>query len=72
MQLMIEENDISQQVPGFDGGLWCWRIELSLDGRSRELFYRRSIAAVHHCTGEHLANFIHACYSRQPELAAES
>lgn len=51
MQLMIEENDIiSQQVPGFDGGCGCWRIRGLKSRRQKPwLFYRRSIAARLHC-----------------------
>ncbi len=74
MQLMIEENDIiSQQVPGLMSGCGCWRIRGLKSRRQKPgLFYRRSIAAedcIAH--GRHLAGFIHACYSRQPELAAK-
>ena len=75
MQLMIEENDIiSQQVPGFDEWLWVLAYPgiKSLDGRSQGYFTRRSIAArIALRTGDNLAGFIHACYSRQPELAAK-
>ena len=74
MQLMIEENDIiSQQVPGFDEWLWVLAYPgLSLDGRSPGYFTGAvSPARIALRTGRHLAGFIHACYSRQPELASK-
>ena len=74
MQLMIEENDIiSQQVPGFDEWLWVLAypgIKVST-AEARAIIpaqYRRQDCIAH---GRHLAGFIHACYSRQPELAAK-
>ena len=74
MQLMIEENDIiSQQVPGFDEWLWVLAypgIKVST-AEARAILpaqYRRQDCIAH---GRHLAGFIHACYSRQPELAAK-
>ncbi|XNM58252.1 homoserine kinase [Escherichia coli] len=72
-QLMIEENDIISQQLGLMSGCGCWRYPGSKSRRQkRGLFYRRSIAArIALRTGPHLAGFIHACYSRQPELAAK-
>ena len=71
---MIEENDIiSQQVPGFDEWLWVLAypgIKVST-AEARAILpaqYRRQDCIAH---GRHLAGFIHACYSRQPELAAK-
>ncbi len=73
MQLMIEENGIiSQQVPGFDEWLWVLAypgIKVST-AEARAILpaqYRRQDCIAH---GRHLAGFIHACYSRQPQLAA--
>lgn len=73
MQLMIEENDIiSQQVPWFDEWLWVLAYPgIKVSTAEAGLFYRRSIAADCIAHGRHLAGFIHACYSRQPELAAK-
>ncbi|WP_248637949.1 homoserine kinase, partial [Citrobacter koseri] len=74
MQLMIEENGIiSQQVPGFDEWLWVLAypgINVST-AEARAILpaqYRRQDCIAH---GRHLAGFIHACYSRQPQLAAK-
>ncbi|HHS3915777.1 homoserine kinase [Escherichia coli] len=74
MQLMIEENDIiSQQVPGFDEWLWV----LAYPGIKVSTAEARAILPAQYCRqdciahGRHLAGFIHACYSRQPELAAK-
>ena len=74
MQLMIEENDIiSQQVPCFDDWLWVLAypgIKVST-AEARAILpaqYRRQDCIAH---GRHLAGFIHACYSRQPQLAAK-
>ncbi|MCR4458817.1 MULTISPECIES: homoserine kinase [Pseudescherichia] len=74
MQLMIEENGIiSQQVPGFDEWLWVLAypgIKVST-AEARAILpaqYRRQDCIAH---GRHLAGFIHACYSRQPQLAAK-
>ncbi|WP_249357016.1 homoserine kinase, partial [Citrobacter sp. wls827] len=74
MQLMIEENGIiSQQVPGFDEWLWVLAypgIKVST-AEARAILpaqYRRQDCIAH---GRHLAGFIHACYSRQPGLAAK-
>lgn len=73
MQLMIEENDIiSQQVRGLMSGCGCWRIRGLKSRRQKPAIlpaqYRRRDCIAH---GRHLAGFIHACYSRQPELAAK-
>lgn len=74
MQLMIEENGIiSQQVPGFDEWLWVLAypgIKVST-AEARAILpaqYRRQDCIAH---GRHLAGFIHACYTRQPQLAAK-
>ncbi|UDJ81706.1 homoserine kinase [Kosakonia oryzae] len=74
MQLMIEESDIiSQQVPGFDEWLWVLAypgIKVST-AEARAILpaqYRRQDCIAH---GRHLAGFIHACYTRQPALAAK-
>lgn len=74
MQLMIEENGIiSQQVPGFDEWLWVLAypgIKVST-AEARAILpaqYRRRDCIAH---GRHLAGFIHACYTRQPQLAAK-
>lgn len=74
MQLMIEENDIiSQQVPCFDDWLWVLAypgITVST-AEARAILpaqYRRQDCISH---GRHLAGFIHACYTRQPALAAK-
>lgn len=64
---------ISQQVPGFDEWLWVLAypgIKVST-AEARAILpaqYRRQDCIAH---GRHLAGFIHACYSRQPELAAK-
>ncbi len=75
MQLMIEENGIiSQQVPGFDEWLWVLAypgIKVST-AEARAILpaqYRRQDCIAH---GRHLAGFIHACYTRQPQLAART
>lgn len=74
MQLMIEENEIiSQSVPCFDDWLWVLAypgIKVST-AEARAILpaqYRRQDCISH---GRHLAGFIHACYSRQPQLAAK-
>ena len=74
MQLMIEEGGIiSQQVPCFDEWLWVLAypgIKVST-AEARAILpaqYRRQECIAH---GRHLAGFIHACYSRQPALAAK-
>lgn len=74
MQLMIEENDIiSQSVPCFDSWLWVLAypgIKVST-AEARAILpaqYRRQDCISH---GRHLAGFIHACYTRQPALAAK-
>lgn len=74
VQLMLEElGIISQEVPCFDD--WCWvmaypGIKVST-AEAREILpsqYRRQDIIAH---GRHLAGFIHACHSGQPELAAK-
>ena len=74
MQLMIEENGIiSQSVPGFDEWLWVLAypgIKVST-AEARAILpalYRRQDCISH---GRHLAGFIHACHTRQPQLAAK-
>lgn len=74
MQLMIEENEIiSQSVPCFDDWLWVLAypgIKVST-AEARAILpaqYRRQDCISH---GRHLAGFIHACYSGQPQLAAK-
>lgn len=74
MQLMIEENGIiSQSVPCFDDWLWVLAypgIKVST-AQARAILpaqYRRQDCISH---GRHLAGFIHACYTRQPQLAAK-
>lgn len=74
IQLMIEENDIiSQSVPCFDSWLWVLAypgIKVST-AEARAILpaqYRRQDCISH---GRHLAGFIHACYTRQPALAAK-
>lgn len=74
IQLMIEENEIiSQSIPAFDEWLWVLAypgIKVST-AEARAILpaqYRRQDCIAH---GRHLAGFIHACYSRQPALAAK-
>ena len=74
IQLMLEENGIiSQQIPGFDEWLWVLAypgIKVST-AEARAILpaqYRRQDCIAH---GRHLAGFIHACYTRQPQLAAK-
>lgn len=71
---MIEENGIiSQQVPGSDEWLWV----LAYPGIKVSTIEARVIFPAQYCRqdciahGRHLAGFIHACYSRQPLLAAK-
>ncbi|MFP1558091.1 homoserine kinase [Escherichia coli] len=75
MQLMIEETTSSaSKCQGLMSGCGCWRIRglKSLLAEARAIFNRRSIAArIALRKRPHLAGFIHACYSRQPELAAK-
>lgn len=73
IQLMIGENGIiSQRLPGFDEWLWVLAypgIEVST-AEARAILpaqYSRQDCIAH---GRHLASFVHACYSRQPQLAA--
>lgn len=73
MQLMLEElGIISQEVPSFDEWYWVMAypgIKVST-AEAREILpaqYRRQDVIAH---GRHIAGFIHACHSGQPELAA--
>ncbi|MDW3151381.1 homoserine kinase [Vibrio sp. 779(2023)] len=74
VQLMLEElGIISQEVPCFDDWYWVMAypgIQVST-AEAREILpsqYRRQDIIAH---GRHLAGFIHACHSGQPELAAK-
>ncbi|MEZ9703885.1 homoserine kinase [Vibrio breoganii] len=74
VQLMVEElGIISQEVPSFDHWYWVMAypgINVST-AAAREILpaqYRRQDIIAH---GRHLAGFIHASYSGQPELAAK-
>ncbi|MFA0440506.1 homoserine kinase [Vibrio sp. 10N.286.49.C2] len=74
VQLMLEElGVISQEVPCFDDWYWVMAypgIKVST-AEAREILpsqYRRQDVIAH---GRHLAGFIHACHSGQPELAAK-
>ncbi|MGL4979466.1 MAG: homoserine kinase [Plesiomonas sp.] len=74
LQLMVEElGIISQSVPCFDEWYWVMAypgIKVST-AEARAILpaqYRRQDCITH---GRHLAGFIHACYSRQPRLAAQ-
>lgn len=74
MQMMIEENGIiSQEVPCFDDWLWVLAypgINVST-AEARAILpaqYRRQECIAH---ARHLAGFVHACYTQQPELAAK-
>ncbi len=74
VQLMLEElGIISQEVPCFDDWFWVMAypgIKVST-AEAREILpsqYRRQDIIAH---GRHLAGFIHACHSGQPELAAK-
>ncbi|ELA9082783.1 homoserine kinase [Vibrio alginolyticus] len=74
VQLMLEElGIISQEVPCFDYWYWVMAypgIKVST-AEAREILpsqYRRQDIIAH---GRHLAGFIHACHSGQPELAAK-
>ena len=74
LQLMVEElGIISQEVPCFDEWYWVMAypgIKVST-AEAREILpsqYRRQDVITH---GRNLAGFIHACYSKQPELAAK-
>ncbi len=73
MQLMIEENDIiSQQVQGLMSGCGCWRIRGLKSRRQSQGYFTGAVSPPGlHCARANLAGFIHACYSRQPELAAK-
>ncbi|MDC0609313.1 homoserine kinase [Vibrio sp.] len=74
LQLMLEElGIISQEVPCFDEWYWVMAypgIKVST-AEARAILpsqYRRQDVIAH---GRHLAGFIHACHSNQPELAAK-
>lgn len=74
VQLMLEElGIISQEIPCFDDWYWVMAypgIKVST-AEAREILpsqYRRQDVIDH---GRHLAGFIHACHSGQPELAAK-
>lgn len=74
VQLMIEEQGIiSQQVPCFDEWLWVMAypgIKVST-AEARAILpaqYRKQDVIKH---GRLLAGFIHACHTRQPQLAAK-
>jgi len=74
LQLMLGElGIISQEVPCFDEWFWVMAypgIQVST-AEARAILpsqYRRQDIISH---GRHLAGFIHACYSNQPELAAK-
>ncbi|EOC1345692.1 homoserine kinase [Cronobacter turicensis] len=74
LQLMLEENYIiSQPVPCFDEWLWVMAypgIKVST-AEARAILpaqYRRQDCISH---GRYLAGFIHACHTRQPQLAAK-
>ncbi len=74
LQLMLEElGVISQEVPCFDEWYWVMAypgIKVST-AEARSILpsqYRRQDVIAH---GRHLAGFIHACHSGQPELAAK-
>ncbi len=73
VQLMIESQGIiSQSVPCFDEWYWVMAypgIKVST-AEARSILpaqYRRQDVIAH---GRHLAGFIHACHTNQPELAA--
>ena len=74
LQLMLEEEGIiSQEVPCFDDWLWVMAypgIKVST-AEARAILpaqYRRQDCISH---GRYLAGFIHACHTRQPQLAAK-
>ncbi|RLV59002.1 homoserine kinase [Parashewanella curva] len=73
LQLMPERNGIiSQSIPCFDDWYWVMAypgIEVST-AKARAILpaqYRKQDVIAH---GRNLASFIHACYSQQPQLAA--
>ena len=74
VQLMLEElGIISQEVPCFDDWYWVMAYPGTKvsTAEAREILpsqYRRQDIIAH---GRHLAGFIHACHSGQPELAAK-
>ena len=74
VQLMVEERGIiSQSVPGFKQWYWVMAfpgIKVST-AEARDILpsqYRRQDIIAH---GRHLAGFIHACHTNQPDLAAD-
>ena len=74
LQLMLEEEGIiSREVPCFDDWLWVMAypgIKVST-AEARAILpaqYRRQDCISH---GRYLAGFIHACHTRQPQLAAK-
>lgn len=74
MQLILEENDtISQPIPAFDDWLWV----LAYPGIKVSTAEARAVLPAHYRREEciahsrHLGGFIHACYSRQPQLAVK-
>ena len=73
MQLMIEENGIiSQQVRGLMSGCGCWPTRVSKYlPRKRGRSCLRSIVVRTASPTDVTAGFIHACYTRQPQLAAK-
>ncbi|SHO56687.1 homoserine kinase [Vibrio quintilis] len=73
LQLMVEQlGIISQEIPCFDEWFWVMAypgIKVST-AEARAILpsqYRRQDVIAH---GRYLSGFVHACYSRQPELAA--
>ncbi len=73
MQLMLEEQGIiSQPVPGFDDWFWV----MAYPGIKVSTAEARAILPAHYSRkdivshGRYLAGFIHACHTRQPQLAA--
>ncbi|RJG51339.1 homoserine kinase [Motilimonas pumila] len=73
MQLMLEQGElISQSIPSFED--WYWVVAYPgitiSTSEARSILpsqYRRSDVLAY---GRHLAGFVHASYSKQPELAA--
>ncbi len=73
LQLILQEGAIiSQRLPVFDNWLWL----MAYPGITISTSQARAILPAHYkkaeCIshGRQLAGFIHACYTRQPELAA--
>lgn len=75
MQLILVEDNgiISQQVPCFTDWLWV----MAYPGIKVSTAEARAILPTHYCQqdcishGRYLAGFVHACYTRQPLLAAK-